>query len=85
MITRPERAKFVIPAKAGIHRSAIASPEAWIPAFAGMTVRSGGATRPVALAAAECLPHVIPAKAELHRSAIASPEAWTPAFAGVTR
>jgi hypothetical protein len=34
---------FVIPAKAGIHRSATASLEAWTPAFAGVTVRACGA------------------------------------------
>ena len=32
-------APFVIPAKAGIHCSATVSPEAWTPAFAGVTVR----------------------------------------------
>jgi hypothetical protein len=31
----------VIPAKAGIHRSAYRTVDRWIPAFAGMTVISG--------------------------------------------
>src|SRR5436309_13059554 len=35
-------AEAVIPAKAGIHRAAIAMGEAWIPAFAGMTGRNRG-------------------------------------------
>jgi hypothetical protein len=29
---------FVIPAKAGIRRSAVRASEEWVPAFAGMTV-----------------------------------------------
>jgi hypothetical protein len=30
---------LVAPAKAGVHRSDAESPEKWVPAFAGMTVR----------------------------------------------
>ena len=88
---RPRRPPRVIPAKAGIHRSATASPEAWTPAFAGVTGRKCAAawSFPSAVATARARPpqhppRVIPAKAGIHRSAAASPEAWTPAFAGVT-
>jgi len=34
--------KIVIPAKAGIHWSASADAERWIPAFAGMTFKFAG-------------------------------------------
>jgi len=34
---KTKKTKIVIPAKAGIHGSTSASPDKWIPAFAGMT------------------------------------------------
>jgi hypothetical protein len=43
-MTIRRRSSFVIPAKAGIHPSAIVPAEAWTPAFAGVTVEwRGGA------------------------------------------
>jgi hypothetical protein len=36
---------FVVPAQAGTHASAIFPVDEWIPAFAGMTVRTGTTMR----------------------------------------